>query len=105
MPTTTYGPNTTAAEIVQDVDLHGRRVVVTGASSGIGVETARAMASTGAEVTLAVRNLEAGRNVANGIAEKLPSGAGALQVARLDLADPASVASFVRAWTGPLTYS
>ncbi len=102
MPTTTYGPTTTAAEIVQDVDLHGQRVVVTGASSGIGVETARALASTGADVTLAVRNLEAGRNVANEIAEKLPSGAGALRVARLDLADPASVAGFVRAWTGPL---
>jgi NAD(P)-dependent dehydrogenase (short-subunit alcohol dehydrogenase family) len=102
MPTTTYGPTTTAAEIVRDVDLHGQRVVVTGASSGIGVETARALASTGADVTLAVRNLEAGSNVANGIAETLPSGAGALQVARLDLADPASVASFVRAWTGPL---
>jgi NAD(P)-dependent dehydrogenase (short-subunit alcohol dehydrogenase family) len=102
MPTTTYGPTTTAAEIVRDVDLRGQRVVVTGASSGIGVETARALASTGADVTLAVRNLEAGSNAANGIAETLPSGAGALQVARLDLADPASVASFVRAWTGPL---
>ena len=102
MPTTTYGPTTTAAEIVKDVDLHGRRVVVTGASSGIGVETARALASTGADVTLAVRNVDAGAAVASGIAEKLPSGAGALHVARLDLADPASVAGFVRAWTAPL---
>jgi len=102
MPTTTYGPTTTAAEIVANVDLHGRRVVVTGASSGIGVETARALASTGAEVTLAVRNVEAGRKVADGIAEKLPPGAGGVQVAPLDLADPASVAGFVRAWSGPL---
>ena len=62
MPTTTYGPTTTAAEIVADVDLHGKRAVVTGASSGIGVETARALASTGAEVTLAVRNVEAGES-------------------------------------------
>ena len=75
MPTTTYGPATTAAEIVANVDLHGKRAVVTGASSGIGVETARALASTGAEVTLAVRNLEAGRKVADQIAEKLPSAA------------------------------
>jgi NADP-dependent 3-hydroxy acid dehydrogenase YdfG len=52
MPTTTYGPTTTAAEIVANVHLHGQRAVVTGASSGIGVETARALASTGAEVTL-----------------------------------------------------
>ena len=44
MPTRKYGAETTAAEIVQDVDLHGRRAVVTGASSGIGVETARALA-------------------------------------------------------------
>jgi NAD(P)-dependent dehydrogenase (short-subunit alcohol dehydrogenase family) len=102
MPTTTYGPTTTAAEIVANVDLHGKRAVVTGASSGIGVETARALASTGAEVTLAVRNLEAGRKVADGIAEKLPSGAAGPQVAPLDLADPASVAGFVRSWSGPL---
>jgi NAD(P)-dependent dehydrogenase (short-subunit alcohol dehydrogenase family) len=102
MPTREFGATTTAAEIVHDVDLHRRRVVVTGASSGIGVETARTLASTGAEVTLAVRNVEVGRKVADGIANELPPGAGALQVAQLDLADPASVADFVRAWTGPL---
>ena len=61
MPTHMYGSATTAAEIVAHLDLHGRRAVVTGASSGIGTETARALASAGAEVTLAVRNLEAGR--------------------------------------------
>ena len=102
MPTTTFGPTTTAAEIVANVDLHGRRAVVTGGSSGIGVETARALASTGAEVTLAVRNVEAGRKVAHGIAQKLPAGAAPVQVGQLDLADPASVAGFVRAWSGPL---
>jgi hypothetical protein len=43
MPVTKYGAETTAAEVVDKVDLRGRRVVVTGASSGIGVETARAV--------------------------------------------------------------
>ena len=102
MPTHLYGPATTAAEIVADLDLHGRRAVVTGASSGIGTETARALASAGAEVTLAVRNLEAGRKAADRIADELPSGARVLRVSPLDLADPASVAGFVSAWTGPL---
>jgi NAD(P)-dependent dehydrogenase (short-subunit alcohol dehydrogenase family) len=102
MPTTNYGPTTTAAEIVRELDLHGRRVVVTGASSGIGAETARALANAGADVTLAVRNLEAGTEVAKGIAEGLPLGAGELRVAPLDLADPVSVTGFVHAWTGPL---
>ena len=49
---------TAAAEVVDGVDLHGRRAVVTGAGSGIGVETARALASAGADVTLAVRDPE-----------------------------------------------
>jgi NAD(P)-dependent dehydrogenase (short-subunit alcohol dehydrogenase family) len=102
MPTHMYGPATTAAEIVADLDLHRRRAVVTGASSGIGTETARALAWAGAEVTLAVRNLEAGRKAADRIADELPSGAGVLRVSPLDLADPASVAGFVSAWTGPL---
>ena len=97
MPTPEYGAATTAAEIVENVDLQGRRAIVTGASSGIGVETARALASAGADVTLAVRNLETGRKVANDIAEKLRPGAGAVHVAPLDLADPASV---MPTWSG-----
>jgi NAD(P)-dependent dehydrogenase (short-subunit alcohol dehydrogenase family) len=102
MSTHMYGPATTAAEIVADLDLHGHRAVVTGASSGIGTETARALAWAGAEVTLAVRNLEAGRKAADRIADELPSGAGVLRVSPLDLADSASVAGFVSAWTLPL---
>jgi NAD(P)-dependent dehydrogenase (short-subunit alcohol dehydrogenase family) len=102
MLATYFGSTTTAAEVVRNLDLHGRRAVVTGASSGIGVETARALASAGADVTLAVRNLEAGSEVAKGIAERLPPGAGELRVGPLDLADPVSVTGFVHAWTGPL---
>ena len=42
------------------IDLSDKRVIATGASSGIGIETARTLAQIGAEVTLPVRNAEAG---------------------------------------------
>ncbi|WP_217576888.1 SDR family NAD(P)-dependent oxidoreductase, partial [Streptomyces sp. GbtcB7] len=58
-----FGASTTAAEVIDGVDLHGRRAVVTGASSGIGVETARALAAAGADVALAVRDTDAGARV------------------------------------------
>jgi NAD(P)-dependent dehydrogenase (short-subunit alcohol dehydrogenase family) len=90
-----YGAQTTAAEVVAGVDLTGKRAVVTGGASGIGVETARALAEAGAEVTIAVRNLEAGAKTAAEIGRNV-------EVAPLDLADRASVAAFVAGWDGPL---
>jgi len=95
-----FSSTTTALEVVEGVDLTGRRAVVTGASSGIGVETARALAHAGAQVTLAVRDTAAGERVAADIAGT--SGRTDLEVRRLDLADLASVDAFVRAWAGPL---
>ncbi len=58
--TTPFDWGSTAAEVVTGIDLTGKRAVVTGASSGIGIETARALAGAGAEVTLAVRDTAAG---------------------------------------------
>jgi len=46
--------------VVAGIDLTGKRAIVTGASAGIGIETARAFAGAGAQGTLAVRNTEAG---------------------------------------------
>ncbi|MFC5186402.1 SDR family NAD(P)-dependent oxidoreductase [Actinomadura harenae] len=97
---TPFGFGSTAAEVAAGVDLSGRRAVVTGASSGLGVETARALALTGADVTLAVRNTEAGERVAKDITAT--TGNAAVRVARLELGDPASVAAFAASWDGPL---
>jgi len=88
MTTTPYGATTTAAEVLDGVDLTGRRAVVTGASSGIGAETARVLAAAGAEVFAAVRDVATA-----------PAGTVAK---RLDLADLASVGAFVAGWRGPL---
>ncbi|WP_436758557.1 SDR family NAD(P)-dependent oxidoreductase [Streptosporangium sp. V21-05] len=98
--TTPFTATSTAAEVVDGIDLTGRRAVVTGGASGIGIETARALAGAGAEVTLAVRDLGAGERTANDIIAT--TGNKQVLVAPLDLADQASVASFTAAWDGPL---
>lgn len=98
--TTPFGRESTAREVLDGVDLAGRRAVVTGGASGIGVETARALAGAGADVTLAVRNITAGEKVA---AELTADTAGKpVQVRPLDLTDQGSIAAFVAGWDGPL---
>jgi NAD(P)-dependent dehydrogenase (short-subunit alcohol dehydrogenase family) len=91
--TTPFTAESTAAEVVAGVDLTGRRAVVTGGASGIGIETARALAGAGADVTIAVRDRAAGERVAAELG---------VHMAPLDLADQASVAAFVANWDGPL---
>lgn len=97
---TPFTSSSTAAEVLEGVDLTGIRAIVTGSSSGIGAETARVLASAGAEVTLAVRNTSAGDAVAGAIARS--TGGVRPRVVRLDLADRATVGRFVEAWNGPL---
>ena len=97
---TGFGAESTIWDVVEGIDLTGRRAIVTGGSSGIGVETARALAAAGADVTLAVRDPGAGERSAAEITET--TGNAAVRVGRLDLADLASVAAFVASWSGPL---
>ena len=95
-----YDDTTTALQVVDGLDLTGRRAIVTGAASGIGIETARALAHAGAQVTLAVRDTAAGARVAADIAQT--SGRDDLEVAYLDLADLATIDAFTASWRGPL---
>ena len=97
---TPFGFSTTAEEVVRGVDCTGKRVIVTGGASGIGVETVRALAGAGAEVTLAVRSVAAGERVAAELRQA--TGNPELFIRQLDLADQSSVQAFVAAWTGPL---
>lgn len=68
-------------------DLTGRTAVVTGANSGLGAETARALAGAGATVVLACRDVDKGRSVAQDLGDRA-------QVRALDLADLSSVRRF-----------
>jgi NAD(P)-dependent dehydrogenase (short-subunit alcohol dehydrogenase family) len=96
--TTRFGATTTATEVVAGVDLSGKRAVVTGGASGIGLETVRALCTAGAEVTVAVRDPDAAEVALRGL--ELPPER--LSVEQLDLTDRTSVSDFVRRWHGPL---
>ena len=98
--TSAFDAESTAADVIAGVDLSGRRAIVTGGASGLGVETARALASAGAEVTLAVRDVAAGERTAGDLTSS--TGNPRVSVAQLDLADRSSVHAFVANWDGPL---
>jgi len=93
--TTPFGFDSNAADVVAGIDLTDKKAVVTGGASGIGVETARALADAGAAVTIAVRDAATGSRVAADID-------GDVRVAHLDLVDLGSIDTFVAGWDGPL---
>ncbi len=87
-----YGADTTTDEVIAGIDLTGKLAVVTGASAGIGVETVRALASAGARVVMAVRDLAKGERAAAQIRETVPDAQ--LEIRELDLGSLASVRAF-----------
>ncbi|MBU6267785.1 MAG: SDR family NAD(P)-dependent oxidoreductase, partial [Sphingomonadales bacterium] len=89
----------TAGEVAAGHDRAGWQVVLTGATSGIGAETARALAGTGADIVLGVRRLEAGQALA---AELAASAKGRIVARALDLGDLASVRAFADGIVGPV---
>jgi NAD(P)-dependent dehydrogenase (short-subunit alcohol dehydrogenase family) len=95
-----FGERSTAEEVAAGIDLAGKRAIVTGASSGIGTETARVLADRGAAVTLAVRDTNGGDSVAAGI--RGSTGNDAVDVRPLELAEPDSIGAFIDDWNGPL---
>ncbi|WP_050570922.1 SDR family NAD(P)-dependent oxidoreductase [Dickeya zeae] len=78
-------------------DQTGRTVIVTGANTGIGFETARTFAVCGAKVVLACRNLSKGENAFKRIVDEKPSTMPTLEA--LDLADLDSIAAFAERFT------
>src|SRR5277367_4289356 len=85
-----FGATSTTDEVLQGIDLRGKRVLVTGVSAGLGVETARALSAHGAEVIGAARDLSKAQAATEQVRAQAASG-GSLHLVQLDLASLASV--------------
>lgn len=93
-----FGYRTTAAEVLEGISLSGKHAIVTGGYSGIGLETARALASAGASVTIACRDLDRAVTTAADLTQSV--GREPVQAMQLDLSSQASVAAFAEQYRG-----
>jgi len=96
MPSRSFDMKSTADQVLEGVDLTGKLALVTGASSGLGVETARALAAKGARVVMAARDVAKIEQHAAAIRAKHPNAQ--LEVMPLHLDQPASVRAFAKAF-------
>jgi NAD(P)-dependent dehydrogenase (short-subunit alcohol dehydrogenase family) len=85
-----FGATSTADEVLRGINLNGKRVLVTGVSAGLGVETARALAAHGAQVVGAARDLSKAQAATEQVRAQAASG-GSLSLVALDLASLDSV--------------
>jgi len=96
--TSPFGAFTPARDVVAGHDLTGKTAIVTGAATGIGIETARALAEAGAEVVIAARKPDLGAEAVADI-NRTAKGPGA-RFEMLDLSELASIRAFAERWGG-----
>jgi NAD(P)-dependent dehydrogenase (short-subunit alcohol dehydrogenase family) len=86
-----FGATSTTEDVLSGVDLHDKRILVTGVSAGIGVETARALAAHGAQVVGAARDLAKAEKATAAVAKDAAAHGGSFELVELDLASLKSV--------------
>jgi NAD(P)-dependent dehydrogenase (short-subunit alcohol dehydrogenase family) len=86
-----FGAKSTTDEVLSGIDLSGKRVLVTGVSAGLGVETARTLVAHGADVVGAARDLEKARTATAAVRAEATKGGGSLELIQLDLASLDSI--------------
>ena len=89
---TNFGNASTTDEVLEGIDLTGRRVVITGAATGLGRESARAMAAHGASVTVLARSAERAAEAATAVEQLVPGAT--VESGVVDLGDLASIRAF-----------
>ena len=87
----TFGATSTTDDVLSGVNLKGKRILVTGVSAGLGVETARALAAHGAQVVGAARDLGKAEVATAGVRNAAAAGGGSFEMVALDLANLKSV--------------
>ena len=86
-----FGATSTTEDVLTGIELHGKRILVTGVSAGLGVETARSLAAHGAHVVGAARDLDKAERATGEVRKDAAEGGGSFELVALDLASLASV--------------
>jgi NAD(P)-dependent dehydrogenase (short-subunit alcohol dehydrogenase family) len=86
-----FGATSTTEDVLSGVSLHGKRILVTGASAGLGVETARSLAAHGAHVVGAARDLTKAKGATEHVRKDAAANGGGFELVELDLASLKSV--------------
>lgn len=86
-----YGAASTTDDVLSGIDLRGKRILVTGVSAGLGVETARALAAHGANIVGAARDLAKAQEITRQARREAVPAGGSLELTGLDLANLSSV--------------
>jgi NAD(P)-dependent dehydrogenase (short-subunit alcohol dehydrogenase family) len=91
LETTSFGATSTTEDVLSGVNLKGKRVLVTGVSAGLGVETARSLAAHGAQVVGAARDLTKAKAATQQVRRDSANNGGSFELVELDLANLKSV--------------
>src|SRR5579862_8721019 len=88
---TSFGATSTTDDVLFGVNLKGKRILVTGVSAGLGVETARSLTAHGAQVVGAARNLNKAKAATEQVRKDAAANGGSFELVELDLANLKSV--------------
>ena len=86
-----FGATSTTEDVLSGVDLRGKRILVTGVSAGLGVETARSLVAHGAHVVGAARDLSKAERATAQVRKDAQANGGKFELVELDLANLKSV--------------